>query len=132
LETHLHRLLAIAAGGALGAVCRYAVVLGCVRLLGDRFPYGVLAVNVAGCFGLGLLMHESWVSGDRLGLTAHAAMSVGLLGALTTFSTFGYDTVRLVELGRHGPAVLNVLANVGAGLTACWLGRLLGNSLWPT
>ena len=130
MEFHLQHLLAIAVGGAAGAVSRYIVVWLCMRQMGDHFPYGVLLVNVAGCFLLGLLMHDSWVAGGRLSLASHAALSVGFLGALTTFSTFGYDTLRYLEQGNLGLAGLYVFASLSAGLGACWLGRMAGNSLW--
>lgn len=123
----MQRMLAIALGGAVGAVCRYAIVMTCMRYLGDRFPYGVLAANVVGCFLLGLLMHDSWAPGDRLSLAAHAAVTVGFLGALTTFSTFSYDTLRLLEIGRYGFAATNLLASCAFGLAACWLGAIVGN-----
>lgn len=131
MDQHLPRLLAIAAGGACGAVCRYLVVLASVRGLGDRFPIGVLIANVLGCFLLGLLMHEALAGDKWFGLAGHAALTVGFLGALTTFSTFGYDTLRLLEMGRIAAAALNLLANCGLGLAACWAGSQTGKLLWP-
>jgi CrcB protein len=128
MDPQLQRVLAIAVGGALGAVCRYAVVL---AFVGKGFPYGVLAANIVGCFLLGIVMHDTWVDGSRISLTAHAALSVGVLGALTTFSTFGYDTLKLMEEGRSDLAAINVIASVVLGLAACGGGRSLGNNLWP-
>lgn len=116
------RLVAIAAGGALGALARYGVGVACARVWGERFAYGTLLVNVAGCFALGLLMHEAWLTSQRLTPHAHAGLAVGLLGGLTTFSTFGYQTVRHVEAGEVGLAVLNIAANVFVGLLAAMLG----------
>lgn len=130
MELHFQRLLAIALGGAAGAVCRYAVALACVYMFGPRFPIGILLVNVTGCFLIGLVMHDSLLTADRIGEMIHPALTVGFLGALTTFSTFGYDTLRLWELGRPGAAVANVIANCGLGLAACWLGKVSGEGLW--
>lgn len=130
MELHFQRLLAIALGGAAGAVCRYGVALACVRLLGPRFPTGVLLVNVAGCYLLGVVMHDVLVANHRIGTVLHSALTVGFLGAMTTFSTFGYDTLRLWELGRPAAAAANVVANCGLGLAACWLGKLSGDWLW--
>lgn len=115
-------MFAIAGGGAIGALLRYAVAVMSAHLLGDRFPYGVLIANVTGCFLIGLLMHEALVSGKWLPVTSHVAVTIGFLGALTTFSTFGYDTLRLMELGRPLAAGVNVLANCVLGIGACWLG----------
>ena len=129
MEPHISRLFAIALGGAVGAVCRYGVVLASMRQFGERFPIGVLAANVVGCFLLGLLMHESWIESQKLSGATRAALAVGFLGALTTFSTFGYDTLRLIEVGRPGMAMINVVANCILGVAACYFGGLAGNSL---
>ena len=124
----LWRLTAIALGGALGAVGRYGAGILCIRLWGERFGYGTLLVNVLGCFVLGLLMHESWIAAERLSPHAHAGLTVGLLGGLTTFSTFGYQTVRHLELGEPGLAIANVGANLVAGLCAAMAGLALGRA----
>lgn len=125
------RLFAIALGGAVGAVCRYGVVVASLRALGDWFPFGVLVANVLGCFSLGLLMHEAVIDHKWLPATGHAALTIGVLGAMTTFSTFGYDTFRLMEGGRPAAAIANVIANCVVGVGACWVGHQLGDLLWP-
>lgn len=122
MDAHLIRLFAIAGGGAVGALARYAVAVLSVHLFGDRFPYGVLIANFTGCFLIGLLMHEALVAGKWLPVTSHVAVTIGFLGALTTFSTFSYDTLRLMELGRPMAAGINVIANCAMGISACWLG----------
>lgn len=124
----LKDLLAIAVGGGLGAVCRFSVGLWAHQLLGPHFPYGTLAVNVVGCFLLGLLAHAGSASAilpESLGLPAR----VGFLGALTTFSTFGYETLRLVETSQWWLALGNVLANLLLGLLAVWVGTLAARLL---
>lgn len=132
LDQHFTRLIAIGLGGAVGAVSRYGIVVACVRLMGDRFPVGVLVANVTGCFLLGLLMHEALIADRWLGSAAHVAITVGFLGALTTFSTFGYDTIRLIEKQHHTLAMLNVFSNCALGLVACWLGLVAGKTWWST
>lgn len=132
MDLHLTRLMAIAAGGAVGAVCRYAVVIAAGRTLGERFPIGVLIANVLGCLLLGLLMHEAVVAGKWLPSAGHTALTVGFLGALTTFSTFGYDTVVLLEAQRIQAALINVAANCLLGVSACWVGGRLGELFNPT
>ena len=93
------RLLAIGVGGGLGAIGRYAIGLFCAAVFGDRFAHGTLVVNVAGCFALGVLMHEAWLANDQQSSVWHVGLTVGLLGGLTTFSTFGYQTVRHLDAG---------------------------------
>ncbi len=124
-----YRFAAIGLGGALGAMTRYGVGLACVRAWGDRFGYGTLLVNAVGCFILGILMHEAWAVGDRLSPHAHAGLTIGLLGGLTTFSTFGYQTVRHMELGEPWLAMFNVAVNVVLGLIAAAAGLALTRTL---
>lgn len=111
-------LLHVALGGALGAVLRHLAVLAA------GFPFGTLAVNVAGSFAIGLL----WVALAARGLSGWTPFLVtGLLGGFTTFSAFSLDTLRLVEDGRLGAAGGYVLGSVALSLGACgagvWLAR---------
>ena len=114
-------------GGAIGAMARYGVSVAAVHAFGTRFPWGTLIVNLAGCFIWGLafalLTHElQWSVEARLFLIT------GFLGGLTTFSSFGGETVLLAVEGSGAVAILNVAANnvAGIGLAALglWLGRL--------
>jgi CrcB protein len=116
----------VAGGG--GALLRVAVVEWFGARSVGHFPWGVLAVNTLGCFAIGLLVALVEV---RLALTpgARTAIQAGLLGGLTTFSAFGLDTVRLVEAGEHGLAVLNGAGNLGLGVVAVVLGLSLGRGL---
>lgn len=120
--------LAVAAGGALGAVLRYWTALASQALLGSGFPYGTLVVNTAGSLGMGFL---SVLLLDRAGLGPEwrAAVLVGLLGAFTTFSTFSMETFNLVENGARLRAVGNVVLNVTLCLAAVWLGVVAGRKL---
>ncbi|MEO1496177.1 MAG: CrcB family protein [Planctomycetota bacterium] len=125
METTVYRLAMVALGGATGAMLRYAASLGCDKIFGPGFAFGTLLVNVAGCFVLGALMHEAIVAEPRLGQHGHAALTAGLLGGLTTFSTFGYQTIRHVEAGEPGLAMANVALNVTLGLAAAAAGMAL-------
>jgi CrcB protein len=115
------QLLLIACGGALGALLRFAVSSGAAALLGRDFPYGTLLVNVIGSCLIGVL-YVVLTERVAAGAGYRALLIVGLLGALTTFSTFSLETLQLMESGAVAKAGLNVAANVGLCLVGCWLG----------
>jgi CrcB protein len=125
-------ILYVAIGGALGAVARYATGLGTAALFGKSFPWGTLIVNVAGCFGMGVVLeniadleaHSPAAVGNVRSEMAfwHKAVAIGFLGGLTTFSSFGGDTLRELQSGRTSLALANVAANVLLSLGAVWLG----------
>ncbi|MCA9230474.1 MAG: CrcB family protein [Planctomycetales bacterium] len=125
----LQHIVAIAAGGAVGAIGRHLVNLACSRFLGSHFAFGTLAVNVVGCFLLGLLIPLGTAEIPRWGGLTHSALTVGFLGALTTFSTFGLETARCFENAQHGLALVNIAANVLLGISAVYGGLLLGRVL---
>ena len=123
------QVIAIAVGGALGALSRYGVNLACARWLGEHFAFGTLLVNVFGCFLLGLFVPLGAADIPHWNSVTHSAATVGFLGALTTFSTFGFETTRHIENTQHMLAVINVGANLLLGLTAVYAGLLLGRWL---
>lgn len=116
--------MAIAIGGAAGALARWFLGGFVYAVLGTAFPWGTLLVNIVGCLGLGLIaaFTESAVSGDLLG----SALGIGFLGAFTTFSTFSLESLRLMQDGEPARAAAYVLASVGLGLTAVWVGLEAG------
>jgi fluoride exporter len=107
-------------GGAIGAVARYLTDLGIQHRYGTRFPWGTWWVNVTGSAVLGAV--GAAAATGSLGPAAATFVGTGICGALTTFSTFGYETMRLVEGGAVRSAVLNLVGSVLAGLVACGLG----------
>jgi len=117
-------LLFVAAGGALGAVLRYLASVYVPMWLGKDFPYATLIVNIVGSFIMGLLFSliEHGIVAD---LPWRSLFGIGLLGALTTFSTFSLDTVLLLQQGFWQKALLNVLLNVMTCLLAAWFGMQL-------
>ena len=121
----MNQILAIAAGGAVGSVMRYAVSTGVYSMLGRNFPYGTLAVNVIGSFLMGLLFV---LMVERLDMSAiwRMAVLVGFLGAFTTFSTFSIETVNLLQGGDFLRALLNIVISVVFCLVATWIGFRLG------
>lgn len=113
----MREVLAIGAGGFVGALARYGLAGLAHRLYGGAFPLGTLCVNVLGCLAIGAL---AFAVEDRqlLGPTARLFVRVGFLGSLTTFSAFGHETFELLRGGAWGAAVANALANVLLGLLA--------------
>jgi CrcB protein len=116
-------LLGIGILGGLGALARVALDAAVEVRAGSAFPWGVLAVNVSGSFGLGV------VTGLALGDSAHDLLAVGLLGAFTTFSTWMFETQRILTGHRPWRGLANVLLSLALGLAAVWLGRELGLAL---
>lgn len=121
-------VLIVALGGAFGAVTRYGVSLWIGRRFGTDFPWGTMVVNIAGCFLIGLMMQllisRAWFD-DQMRLL----IITGFLGSLTTFSTFGYDTVVLLDQQRWPAALASVLTNLFIGLAAVYLGQFVGRAL---
>ena len=117
-------ILAIAAGGALGAVARYYVNIGTGVLLGTAFPWGTLVVNLIGCFAMGVLlelMAITWSPSAEL----RAFLTVGILGALTTFSAFTLDVVLLYGRGEMLLGGVYIFASVAASLGGVFGGMSL-------
>ncbi len=113
--------LLVALGAAIGAPLRYLVDQAVSRRHDSVFPWGTFVVNVAGSFLLGLLA----ALGLRAGAPVLALAGTGFCGALTTYSTFGYETIRLLQERARLVAVLNVLVSIGTGLGAAALGGVV-------
>lgn len=120
----LYNCLAVGAGGALGAVCRYLV--GLVPLLQrGAFPLGTLLINLAGAVLIGAVTGRAQgVAGMDPRLLLF--LKVGLCGGFTTFSTFSLESLTLLEQGRTGLFGLYAAASVALCLAGVWLGRQLG------
>lgn len=118
----------VALGGAIGAVARVAVSEWASLRWGAHFPYGTLVVNLTGSFLLGFILT---LVAERTVLPAEFRLlaASGFLGAYTTFSTFSWETARLITNGGHFHGGLNVLVSVLGGLVAVLLGILLARAI---
>ncbi len=114
-------VLCIAGFGALGCVARYYVSGWLYELFGRGLPYGTFAVNILGAFLLGLVM-EFGMRSALLPVSVRTGLAIGFLGGFTTFSTFSYETFRLLEEGNFFVATANVLVSVIVCLLFTWLG----------
>ncbi|MRR37474.1 fluoride efflux transporter CrcB [bacterium] len=121
-------IVAIALFGALGCLARYLLSGWVYDLAGRGFPYGTLAVNVVGAFLIGLIM-EFGLRTTLIPQELRVGLTIGFLGGLTTFSTFSYETFRLLEDGEFVTAAVNVLASVLVCLVCTWGGILTARHL---
>ncbi len=121
--------LAIAGGGAIGALLRYLLMNGTHSLLGRGFPYGTLLVNASGSFLIGfisiMLLEKGHYSPDWRGF-----LIVGILGSFTTFSTFSMESYVLFTTGEVLKGILNISANLGVCLLAVVIGVHLARNIW--
>jgi fluoride exporter len=118
----MERFFWICLAGAAGTGARYLITLWATQRFGPAFPLGTLLVNLSGCFLIAFLVQLglSWAWSPTL----RAALTIGFLGGLTTYSSFNYDTSVLLRDGATGAAVLNLGVTVVGGLAAGWLGLI--------
>lgn len=125
----LLKYVLILIGGGAGAVARYAATNVVTHRFGSRYPVGVMAVNVTGCFLIGLLMTffaERYVGDTNWRLL----LVVGFLGGYTTFSSFEWEVYFDLRKGAWWLAFVNVAGSVMLGLAAVWLGAALARRWW--
>ncbi|MEU6537421.1 fluoride efflux transporter CrcB [Streptomyces sp. NPDC047000] len=120
--------LLVVAGAVIGAPLRYLTDRTVQSRHDSVFPWGTFAVNVTGCLVLGLLTGA--VSAGAAGPHLQLFLGTGLCGALTTYSTFSYETLRLTESGAGFYAAANVAGSVFAGLGAAFAGASIAQALW--
>lgn len=123
----MERFFLICLAGAAGTGARYLVALWAAQRFGTTFPYGTLIVNLAGCFALAAVVQValalSWSP------TVRSAITIGFIGGLTTYSSFNYETSRLLEEGASGVAAVNATVTIVGGFVAGWLGLLCTKQL---
>jgi len=118
----------VAVGSAVGGVARFALASVVQQRVGPNFPVGTLIVNITGSFLLGLLLRYALAS-DAISPEVRALLTTGFCGGYTTFSTFTYDTMILLEEGGHARAGLYVLLSVVLSLVGAWLGIMAAAAL---
>lgn len=119
----MRHLLLVCAGGALGSGARWLVSTWAARALGADFPRGTLAVNLAGSFLLALLLASRW---EGVSPEVRLFLGAGVLGGFTTYSSFNYETIALLERGDAGLAAVNAGLTLGGCLLAGFLGLAIG------
>jgi CrcB protein len=118
----MERLLWICLAGAAGTGTRYLIALWAAQGLGSAFPFGTLIVNLGGCFAIAAVMHAAGTF--AWSPTLRSAITIGFIGGLTTYSSFNYETTRLIEEGATGAAFVNAMATILGAFAAGWLGML--------
>ena len=118
-------MLWVGLGGFLGANARYLVSRWAAQRFGTAFPYGTFIINITGSFVLGFFLafieQRPWVHP-----TARLLFSIGFVGAYTTFSTFTFESIALIERGELLLAGINLVGSVTAGMAAVFAGIVLG------
>ena len=123
----MSNIVYIAAGGALGAILRYTITGAVFKLIPGPFPWGTLVVNISGCLVIGAVWQL--FEGFHISPNIRLFLMVGALGAYTTFSTFGLETLNLIREGETGHALFYILASNVIGVAAVYAGLLIARSL---
>jgi CrcB protein len=116
------KLLYVGLGGCIGACARYIVSTNSARIFGAQFPYGTLVVNVAGAILIGLIME---FTNETISPDLRLFLTTGIMGGLTTFSTFSYETINLFSSGSYFLGILNTCLNLFLSFGGVALGKLL-------
>jgi CrcB protein len=118
-------VLLIGFGGAIGSILRFLTSLVAAHWFGAEFPYGTLIVNLSGAFVIGLVQQ---VSSETLLIPDNVRifLTTGMMGGLTTYSTFSYETVRLMETNAWHQAWINIFVTTTVALSLCFLGIAVG------
>ncbi|HAY85271.1 MAG TPA: fluoride efflux transporter CrcB [Chloroflexi bacterium] len=126
----MYNLLILGLGGFFGAISRYMLSEYVQNLFKQTaFPYGTLAVNILGCFVLGLLTHAAGAKG-LLDAQTRLFLMVGFVGAFTTFSTFSLESASLFQSGQNAAGMLNILTSNLLGLVFVFIGQSVASQLW--
>lgn len=126
----MDRFVWVCLAGAVGSGARYLVTLWATARFGALFPAGTLAVNLVGCFLMALAVEAAFRSGWPE--TVRLAVTAGFLGGFTTYSSFNFETTRLIETGAGSTAVAYMLATILGAFAAGWFGLAIGRTLFAS
>jgi CrcB protein len=121
-------VLLVGVGGFVGSIARYLVAVLFANQMSSVFPFATLAVNIVGCFVIGVLFALS-DRGNILSPEWRVLLTTGFCGGFTTFSTFSYESLRLIQDGEYLYVALYVLASVVIGLAATYVGIIVIKSI---
>lgn len=124
----MEKILFIAIGGCLGAISRYAITALSIKLFSDRFPLGTLFVNLIGCFLIGLIFALG-TEKNFINPSFRLFFVTGFLGALTTFSTYGIESINFARNGMTSISIINIAANNIGGFSLILIGLWLGKKI---
>lgn len=132
MRSNLATYLAVGLGAGLGGICRYAVTVAFVARFGPGFPLGTLFINLSGSFLIGVLAQLALTRVLGFDPLLRVALTAGVLGGYTTFSTFAFDALTLGSEREWRLATLYVFASVGLGIAACYAGLILARLMIRT
>lgn len=124
----MQKILYVGIGGFIGAALRYIISINSSKIFGGQLPYGTLIVNVLGGFLIGLIMELSLTT-DIISPNTRLFLTTGILGGLTTFSTFSYETISLFGEGSYILGMLNTCLNLFLSLAGVVVGRFVAHLL---
>ncbi|MFT8350418.1 fluoride efflux transporter CrcB [Clostridium saccharoperbutylacetonicum] len=120
----MQKIIFVGIGGGIGAVIRYLVTIQSTKMINSDFPLGTLIVNVVGGFLIGMIVELS-ISTDLISPELKLFLTTGIMGGLTTFSTFSLETINLISSGRYFFGVANILLNLSLSLGGVLLAKSL-------
>ncbi len=121
----MDKVIIVGIGGFIGAAIRYLISTGTSKWFGNQFPYGTLIVNVIGGLIIGIIF-ELYMSTDIITPNMKLFLTTGIMGGLTTFSTFSYETVDLFSNGKYIIGIINTCLNLFLSFGGVILGKLIG------
>ncbi|SHI66818.1 CrcB protein [Clostridium cavendishii DSM 21758] len=122
----MQKLLYVGIGGFIGASLRYLISLAAPKIFGNNLPYGTLIVNILGGILIGLIMEISLTT-NLISPNLKLFLTTGIMGGLTTFSTFSYETISLLCSGSYILGFLNICLNLFLSLGGVVLGKFLAH-----